>query len=96
MTTPDPYEVVWSGALDRLGLCPELSTYAGASSLASSPATDADWSDGEITQIQRILGVRGRQASRTRSEAQRARRSRYAAVRERDATNQKSIPGYVQ
>ena len=59
------YETVWSGALDRKGVCKSLTSYRGGSSL-NNALQDERLTDGEIHQLQLALGIRGRQPRPTR------------------------------
>lgn len=67
------YIVVWSGALERAGLCGSLTSYEGPSSLNHAPPPDLRLRDGEIKAMQQAIGVRGRKPTRSRVEAQQAR-----------------------
>lgn len=75
------YVVLWSGSLERQGLCPSLSRYSGNSSLHHTPPGDTFARDGEITALQKAIGVHGRKTARTRTQAQRERRAKEAAAK---------------
>jgi hypothetical protein len=75
----DEFEVVWSGTQDAAGECPSLvSAYHGGSSLNNRPAPEL-LTEEDLRALKEALGVwrtPGYARSRTRSEAQRARRKR--------------------
>lgn len=65
--------VCWSGTQDAQGVCPSLVSDYHVSSSLTNAAYPGRLRPGDLTALQRSLGVRSRPARRTRSEAQRAR-----------------------